>query len=188
MKGMFVTDENQVAKEAILIIGFFWTFVASCCMLYGEMLFAKGQLIFPAGLFVCLYFGVTRSMTTGMIAGIFTACTAEMVFGRSSTNLPVFVIMFILLRLFRAFGDRESIFNQVVLGAVLSAINAGYYLFFENLHLRQGWSLLSGPRATTLFLSSVLTGLVAFPLFIRLLDTVADTACLEPFGTRAGGL
>ena len=171
-----------------MIIGFFWTFTASCCLLYGELLFAKGQLIFPAGLFVCFYFGVTRSMTVGLTAGILTASCAEMVFGRSTTNLPIFIFMIILLRLFRAFGDRQSIVNQVVVGAVLSAVNAGYYVFFENLHLRQGWSLLSGPRAATLFLSSVITGLVVFPVLIKLLDKIADLACLEPFGKRAGGL
>ena len=171
-----------------MIIGFFWTFTVSCCLLYGELLFAKGQLIFPAGLFICFYFGVTRSMTVGMFAGILTSCCAEMVFGRSTTNLPLFVFMVILLRMFRTFGDRLSLFNQVMVGGMLSAINAGYYLFFENLHLRQGWSLLSWPRAVTLFSFSVITGLVAFPLLIRLLDKVADLACVEPFGIRAGGL
>ena len=171
-----------------MIIGFFWTFVVSCFLLYGELLFAKGQLIFPAGMFVCFYLGVTRSTTTGMTAGILTACCSEMILGRSFTNLPLFAFMVILLKLFRSFGDRLSIFNQVVIGGILSASNAGYYVFFENVHFRHGWSLLSGPRAVTIFLSSIVTGLVTFPIMILLLDKISEYVRVEPFTIRARGL
>lgn len=170
------------------MLTFCWAFALSFSLLCTELLLAKGQLLFPAGLFLCFYLGTSHSIRLGMVAGILTSMSAEVVLARSSTNLPIFILMAALLAVFSKFGDRLSTFNHAVAGAILTVINACYYLFIENFYFRQGWSLLSWPRISSILLTSVLTGLVIFPFLIAILDRVAEFAGMKRFRIQAGGL
>lgn len=170
------------------MLAFCWAFVLSFALLCTELLLAKGQLIFPAGCFLCFYFGISHSIRTGMICGIIVSMSSEIIFARSSTNLPLFLVMLMLLSVFSKFGDRISTFNHAVAGAILTTLNACYYLFIENFYFRQGWSMLSWPRISSLLISSVLTGLVAFPILIILIDKIAEFAGMKRFRIQAGGL
>ncbi len=147
---------------------------------------AKAWIIFPGGLFVAFYFGIACNIRFGIACGILVMLCSEVVLGRSFTGILLFVPLFFYLRYFERFGDRTSTINHALGGLLMATMNAGFYLFFENLHFRHGWSLLSGPRAFGLFGAAAAGGLIATPILVLAIDFVAAYVCVPRFQIQTG--
>lgn len=164
-----------------------WMFLCSFAMLWLEIQLARAGILFPGALFVTFYFGISEGLRQGMICGMLTGACAEVILARTFSGLPLFLLVYIFLVYFRQYGDRISIINHALAGLGLGMLNAAYVLTVENLHLRQGWSLLSGSRALGLFALAALAGLVLPPLLIPVLDFLAARLGLPRFQIQTGG-
>lgn len=163
-----------------------WMLVTCFLVLWLEILLSRLSVIFPAGLFVALYFGLAMGVRRGVACGLLTGMASEIILGRSFTGMPLFVPMVLFLVYFRKWGDRTSSINHALAGMALSMINAAYFLVLENLHLKHGWSLLSGPKALGLFGVATAAGLILTPILIPILDLVGKQIAVPRFQIQSG--
>ncbi len=165
-----------------------WLVLIGALLLALEVLLGDWAIIFPASLFATFYLALAFGMRRGMVCGLVLAVVGEILQGRSTTVVPLFLPLFFFLVIYRRFGDRGSVINHAVSGLGLAAANAAYLLVLENIHFRHGWSLLSGPSAIRLFLTSAIAGMLLIPFLIQLLDFLAERLEIERFTVQTVGV
>ena len=162
-----------------MIVKFFWFLVISFMLLFMELLFSSVNIIFPAAFIACFYLGVAYNIHVGLICGLMLAVVSEIIFGRTMTILPLFIILVFFHYAWDKFGDPTSMINHAISGVFLSAIYAGFYIVSQNIY-ENGW-YLSFNKTLILIVLAIVSTAILMPLIIYLLDWLAARMHIRQF-------